>query len=125
MGIVWFNKKEKTGVATLSENNITLNKAATTYFENAYSVMLGIGPEEQNIVIKPLTKEEALRHDIPNTKKYRITVRSSYSRISNKAFMDEISELFSIDLKDEPKKFPTDWDNKEKILYVDLRGSVK
>jgi hypothetical protein len=40
MGIVWFNEKPKIGVATLSENNITLNKAATTYFENAYSVML-------------------------------------------------------------------------------------
>ena len=87
--------------------------------------MLGIGNEDHCIVIKPLTKEESLKHDIPSNKKYKITVRSSYSRVSNKAFMEEISVLFSIDFTGEPKKFPTNWDKKERILSVNLRGSIK
>ena len=125
MSIKWFNEKPKIGVATLTDQNITLNKAATSYFENAYSVMLGISEDESTIVIKPLDKSEAMRHDIPDNKKYRITVRSSYSRVSNKAFMQEISEIFNVDLADEPRKYPTSWDKKEHILMIQLRGSIK
>lgn len=125
MGITWFNEKPKSGVATLTHQNITLNKAATSYFENAYSVMLGISEDNQSIVIKPLDKEEAMRHDVPDNKKYRITVRSSYSRVSNKAFMEEISERFQVDLESEARKYPTAWDKKEHILYVQLRGSIE
>ena len=125
MAITWFNEKPKEGVATLSSNSITLNKTATTFFEHAYSVMLGINEGNQQIVIKPLLKAEAMRQDIPQRKKYRITVRASYARISNKAFMSEISELFNIDLSEEAKKFPTSWDKKEGIFCIDLRGNVK
>ena len=75
MEISWFNDKPKDCVATLSAGNITLNKMATIYFENAFSVMLGIEKSGHKIVIKPLLKAEAMRHDIPDNRKYRITVR--------------------------------------------------
>ena len=97
-------KKPKDCVVTLNQGNITLNKMSTTYFENAYSVMLGIEKDKQMIVIKPLLKAEALSHAIPDNKKYRITVRSSYSRVTNKAFVEEITELFGIDIETNPKK---------------------
>ncbi|MDD3067680.1 MAG: hypothetical protein WC134_02855 [Acholeplasmataceae bacterium] len=124
MEISWFNEKPKDCIVTVSTGNITLNKMATTYFENAYSVMLGIEKDKKMIVIKPMLKAEAQSHAIPDNKKYRITVRSSYSRVTNKAFVEEISDLFQIDLSTNPKKFVANWHSKEQILTVDLKEEL-
>lgn len=124
MEISWFNEKPKDCVVTLNQGNITLNKMSTTYFENAYSVMLGIEKDKQMIVIKPLLKAEALSHAIPDNKKYRITVRSSYSRVTNKAFIEEITDLFGIDISINPKKFVATWHAKEQILTVNLKEEL-
>ncbi len=124
MDITWFNEKPKDLIVTLAKGNLTLNKPATTFFENAYSVMLGYNKDQKTIFVKPLDKEHALRHDIPDSNKYRITVKSSYSRVTNKAFMDEISEIAKIDLGSDAKKFKASWLEKEQILIVDLKEEV-
>jgi len=124
MEITWFNEKPKDCVVTLAAGSLTLNKPATTYFENAYSVMLGIDKANKLIVIKPLSKSDAIRHDIADNKKYRITVRTSYSRVTNKAFMEEISELSKLNLETETYKYKSNWDSKEQILIVDLKEEL-
>ena len=125
MAIIWFNEKPKEGVVTIAQGHLTLNKPATTFFESAYSVMLGIDPDDKKVIIKPLDKATALRHDIPDTKKYRITVRSSYSRITNKAFVEELTGLFNLDFKNETIKFPAEWDNKQKVLVINMKEEIK
>jgi len=124
MGINWFNEPPKQSVATLTSGSITLNKPATTFFENAYSVMLGIDSDARMVVIKPLSKSEAMSHAIPDNKKIRITVRSSYSRITNKAFMDEVADLIGTPFEEASIKFPASWDNKEQVLMIDLKGDI-
>ncbi len=124
MEITWFNEKPKDCVVTLAAGSLTLNKPATTYFETAYSVMLGIDKTNKLIVIKPLSKSDAIRHDIADNKKYRITVRTSYSRVTNKAFMEEISELSKLNLETETHKYKAAWDSKEQILIVDLKEEL-
>lgn len=124
MEISWFNEKPKDCIVTFNPGNITLNKMATTYFENAYSVMLGIDKDNKLVVIKPLLKAEAQSHAIPDNKKYRITVRSSYSRVTNKAFVEEIAELFSVDISTNPRKFVANWHSKEQILTVNLKEEL-
>jgi hypothetical protein len=124
MEINWFNEKPKDCIITLAAGTITLNKPATVYFENAYSVMLGMDRLKQLIVIKPLTKADAMKHDIPENKKYRITVRSSYSRVTNKGFVDEIIEMSGINVLQEAHKFKARWDHKEQLLIVDLKEEL-
>ncbi len=124
MEITWFNEKPKDCIVTLAAGNLTLNKPATTFFENAYSVMLGIDKQNKLIVIKPLNKAEALRHDIAENKKYRMTVRSSYSRVTNKAFMEDINEWGNLNLEFETHKFKANWDNKSQILIVNLKEEI-
>jgi hypothetical protein len=124
MEITWFNEKPKDCVVTLAAGNITLNKPATTYFETAYSVMLGIDKSNKLIVIKPLSKSDAIRHDIAENKKYRITVRTSYSRVTNKAFMEEISDLSKLNLEAETHKYKATWDSNNQILIVDLKEEL-
>ena len=109
MDINWFNEKPKECVITLAQGNLTLNKAAANYFEHAYSVMLGIENKQKLVVIKPLNKAEALKQDIPENRKYKITVRSSYARITNKAFVEELVQMFGLTLGTEPLKFKSSW----------------
>ena len=124
MEINWFNEKPKDCIITLAAGTITLNKPATVYFESAYSVMLGMDEEKKAIVIKPLHKADAMKHDIPENKKYRITVRSSYSRVTNKGFVDEIIETFDINVLKETHKFKALWNQKEQYLVVDLKEEL-
>ncbi|OHE25394.1 MAG: hypothetical protein A2Z84_05930, partial [Tenericutes bacterium GWA2_35_7] len=119
MNIVWFNEKPKDCIVTIAAGNITLNKPATNFFENAYSVLLGIEKNNQLIVIKPLVKAEAVKHDIPESNKYKITVRTSYSRIANKAFIDEVGGLINIDFNQTTKKYKANWQHKDQLLLVD------
>lgn len=124
MNIVWFNEKPKDCIVTIAAGNITLNKPATNFFENAYSVMLGIERNQKMIVIKPLSKAEAIKHDIPESNKYKITVRSSYSRIANKAFIDEVGGFVDVNFSQETKKYKANWQNKEQVLLVNLKEEV-
>ncbi|MBP5446343.1 MAG: hypothetical protein J6Y28_09250 [Acholeplasmatales bacterium] len=119
MSIEWFDSSSKDGIATLYESNITLNKNTIRNIEDAYSVMLGIDAEKKQVVIKPLNKEQDMRGDIPQTHKYKITIRSSYGRIANKDFMRKIEKIGGFTLS-VPKKFKTIYDDDNNLVIIDL-----
>lgn len=120
MAITWYNEKQKDGIATLYESNITLNKACLAKLEMAYNVKLGIDYEQNIVIIKPISKDLSLRGDIPEKELYKITIRASYGRISNKEFMNEIQRFKNISLLHGPLKFKTHWDDNKKYLVIDL-----
>lgn len=121
MSFIWASKKPKDGVATLNESNITLNKAASSHFEHAYSVLLGLDPAKMRVAIKPVSKEEFDIGAIPEEKRHKITVRPSYARVSNKKFLKEVAELANIELKDANSfKFRANWSKEEHLLVIDL-----
>jgi len=74
------------------------------------------------IAVKPVTKEEISLGYIPEEQRHNITVKSSYSRICNKLFLKEVSQL--VDLKfvehHQAYKFKAFWDKKEEALIIDL-----
>lgn len=118
----WVSKKPLDDIATLYEANITLNKSATAYFENAYVVLLGLDNDNKLIAIKPITKEEINLGYVPPEQQHNITVKSSYSRICNKLFMQEVADLLHLDFSDnQSHKFKAAWSEKDKALIVDLK----
>lgn len=119
---VWASKKPLDELATLYEANITLNKSATSYFEHAYIVLLGLDKENNLIAIKPVTKEEISLGYIPQQQQHNITVKSSYSRICNKLFLKEVSNLLSLEFveKHQAYKFKAKWDKEENALIINL-----
>ena len=119
---VWASKKPFDELATLYEANITLNKSATSYFEDAYIVLLGLDKDKKIIAVKPVTKEEISLGYIPHEQQHNITVKSSYSRICNKLFLKEVSQLMNLEFveKHQAYKFKASWDSKEKALLIDL-----
>lgn len=121
---VWASKKPLDDIATLCESNITLNKAATGYFANAYVVLLGLDRDNKSIAIKPVTKEEINLGYVSPEQQHNITVKSSYSRICNKLFLKEIASLMQLDFTNNNCfKYRALWDGKEKALIIDLKKS--
>ncbi len=119
---IWASKKPLDELATLYEANITLNKSATTYFESAYIVLLGLDKENKKIAIKPVTKEEKSLGYIPKEQQHNITVKSSYSRICNKLFLQEVAELMNLDFQAQHAyKYKAAWDEKENALIINLK----
>ncbi len=119
---VWASKKPLDEMATLYESNITLNKSATAYFENAYIVLLGLDKKDLLIAVKPVTKEETGLGFVPPEQQHNITVKSSYSRICNKLFMQEIADLVHLDFTDNQSyKFKAKWSEKDRALLIDLK----
>jgi hypothetical protein len=121
MSFVWTSKKPNEGVATLYESNITLNKSASSHFDHAYNVLLGIDHNLKRIAVKPVTKQEFERGAIPEEKRHKITVRPSYARVCNKKFMKEVALLADLDLNNnQAYKFKTLWSKNDNALIIDL-----
>ena len=119
---IWVSKQPLDELATLYEANITLNKSATSYFENAYVVLLGLDNEKKLIAVKPVTKEEISLNYIPEEQRHNITVKSSYSRICNKLFLKEVAQVADLKFveRHQSYKFKAFWDKKENALIIDL-----
>lgn len=123
MSFIWTSKKPNEGIATLYESNITLNKAASTHFERAYSVLLGLDETTSRIAVKPLSKEEVELGTIPEEKRHKITVKSSYARVSNKKFMKEVAKFANLDLaSNKSLKFSATWSREDSALVIDLNN---
>ncbi len=120
MSFEWISRKPREGIATLYDTNITLNKSASSHFDNAYSVLLGLDRENKRIAIKPISKQEWQRGAIPAEKRHKITVRPSYARVSNKRFVQDVADLLGIDLSSRTPKFKANWNSEEKALIIDL-----
>ncbi len=121
MSYIWASKKPKDGVATLYESNITLNKSASSHFNHAFSVLLGVDSGTKKIAVKPISKEEHELGVIPEEKRHKITVKPSYARVCNKKFMKEIASLVGVDLGDNKSyKFKTSWSKHDSALLIDL-----
>jgi len=78
------------------------------------------------VAIKPLKKDTDSLGHIPEDRKYKISIKQSYSRVSNKLFIKTLSEDTGIQFKKtEAHKFIATWDQAEKILKIDLTKEVK
>ena len=127
MSIMWFDSetKNKNCIATIYDTNITLNKNACAFVENAYRVMLGLDYDKKTLYIRALNKDMATRGSIPMSSQYNISIKSSYARISNADFVREIKGILGVgSLKENPKKFIVEYQDGSDILKIDLNREV-
>lgn len=117
MGITWLSAKSKVGSASLYSTNITLNTIASTPFEYAYRVQVGID-ENKNILIQPINKEKVLRGDMDEYSLLKIAVKKTYSRISSTEIMKQLGDVLNLDYSEEPLKFETYWDEPNNVLII-------
>jgi len=121
MSVTWFNGEPKEIVVTITPTNLTVNKSGVQFFEFANQVMLGYDKDKDVILIRPLSKDDVLRGDIPEHTRYNISVNASYGRIANKAFISRISTVFELDFEEKGTKFKAVWNKNSNILEVRLK----
>jgi hypothetical protein len=123
MAFIWASKKPTDGVATLYESNITLNKVASSHFENAHKklILLGLDVPGKRIAIKPLSKDDIELGIIPEEKRHRITLKTSYGRVSNKKFIKDVADLLDLNFgNNSSHKFKAFWSKEDSALIIDL-----
>ena len=122
--IKWFNVKDRTGVASLYPNNITLNTAAMSPLDFAYRVQVGLD-DNGNIIIKPLSREVVESGVLDECCLLKLEIHKSFARISSALLLKQISEALDLTLTKSPIQFPTNWDSVENILIVNVKGGAK
>ena len=122
--IKWFNVKAKNGVASLYNNNITLNTTAMYPFEDAHRVQVGLG-DDGNIVIQPLTKAVVESGDLDESCLLKLERHKSFARISSTSLMKQISEVVGVTLSKTPVQYETSWDSVANVLTILVKEGQK
>ena len=122
--IKWFNVKERSGVASLYSNNITLNTTAMYPLDFAYKVQVGMD-EEKNIIIKPLAKDVVESGVLDECCLLKLEMHKSFARISSAVLLKQIGEELKLTLSKTPIQFETKWDSVENILIINTKGGQK
>ena len=122
--IKWFNVKDRNGVASLYNNNITLNTAAMSPLDFAYKVQVGID-DKQNIIIKPLSRDVVESGMLDECCLLNLEFHTSFARISSTQLLKQIAEELKLTLSKTPTQFVTRWDSVENILIIDTKGGAK
>lgn len=122
--IKWFNVKAKNGVASLYNNNITLNTTAMYPFDIAHKVQVGLS-EDGNIVIQPLTKAFIETGNLDESCLLKIERHKSFARISSVTLMKQIGDVLNIELSKSPVQYETSWDSEENILTILVKDGPK
>ena len=116
----WIKGNAYTMIATLNDTAITLNNSAAAYFADIRWCLVGLDDENKLMAINPVTKNEYDLHLYPMEDLHKISVGTGYARVSNKALMTSISALIGLPL--DGLKYLASWDEKEKMLVIDLNN---
>ena len=122
--IKWLNVKDRSGVASLYQNNITLNTTAMYPLDFAYRVQVGID-DDKKIIIMPFSKDTVESGVLDECCLLKLETHKSYARISSTQLLKQIAEELHLSLSKNPLQFETSWDSKENILIIDTRKEIK
>lgn len=117
MAIEWVNGSNFTKIATIYDNNITLNNSCIKLIENYKWCKLGIDKKAKKIYIK-LIKDILKEKNIEQSN--RISIGKTYVRITNKAFINQIYEIIDKNVKN--NKYLIDYDDTNKQFLIDLNN---
>ncbi|MBQ7888856.1 MAG: hypothetical protein IJ356_03770 [Erysipelotrichaceae bacterium] len=118
----WMTGNTYSNVVTLYANNFTLNSVACQYFQEIRWCLIGIDEASLKVAIKPVTAREIDLHLAPMEHLNKVSMGKGYARISNKHIVDEISTLIQKECNG--LKFLASYDEKEKMLIVDLNRQL-
>lgn len=124
MNVEWFtNEKEK--IATIYETNITFNTVASNYFKDMYSTQIGFDIENNVLLIKPITKDEALIRNLSDDELHPIAIKPSYGRINGKNIIKKLCQCYPIDFTNyKSHRYICEWDYEENLLKIYLTKEV-
>lgn len=125
MTVQWFSKSLQ-ALATIYDNNITFNTAASRFLDNAYKVVIGFDQKEKTLLIKTVSKEDVSMGLYKSEDLYSVAIKPSYGRIHSKQIVRNLCELFPLDFENKTSyKYACTWDAPQKVLKVNLQKEVE
>ena len=118
----WFKSNTSTSIVTIYPTNLTLNSSAAEYFDDIRWCMIGLDKKTFKIAIRPVTKRELDLKLFPTENLHKLSIGKGYARISSKSIISEVSSILNEEI--DSKKYISHYDEKEKMLIVDLKKEV-
>ena len=123
MGVKWINKTQAEGTATMFPNYLLTNREFVGKFEDKYSALVGLDDDTDQIVLKPLSKDEDMDPKYQDSLKIKINIQKSYIRFGNTKSMSLIASLLHVDVPKSGLKGKSFWNEKEEALFIILGGN--
>lgn len=114
----WVKGNVYAPIATLYNNNITLNNAAAAHFQDVRWAMVGIDHEAKQIAIKPVKKKDVDHKLVSLEKLHKVSIGKGYARITNKQMMEEISDMLGETLNG--SKYDAMYNDQQGLLIIEL-----
>lgn len=120
MNVQWFSNCPK-GVATIYDNNITLNTTAANHFKNTYGIIIGYVTDSKVLLLKSISKDDVAKGLYSDLDIHTIAIKPSYGRISGKSMINRLVQLFPINFSDNSlNKFDCEWNDETHSLSIFL-----
>ena len=123
MGVKWINKVEAEGTATMFPNYLMANREFVDKFDDKYSALVGLDDDTDQIVLKPLSKDEDEDPKYQDSLRIKINIQKSYIRFGNTKSMSLIASLLHVDVPKTGLKGRSFWNEKEDALFIILGGN--
>ena len=123
MGVKWINKGELEGTAIMFPNYLLTNRQFFDKFDNKYSALVGLDDDTDQIVLKPLSKDEDIDPKYQDSLRIKINIQKSYIRFGNTKSMSLIASLLHVDVPKTGLKGKSFWNEKEDALFILLGGN--
>lgn len=125
MNIEWISQEKRNNAITIYNNNITFSKQAANCFVDAYGIAVGFDKENQNIVMKRVTKDDVNNKVFAKEDIYNLTMKPSFGRINNKKLIVELSKYIGLDFsKKQSYKFSAIYNTGTKMLIIDTKEVI-
>ena len=123
MSVKWINKTTAEGTATMFPNYLITNREFLDKFDDKYSALVGLDDDTDQIVLKPLSKDEDADPKYQDSLKIKISIQKSYIRFGNTKSMSLIASLLHVDVPKTGLKGKSFWNEKEEALFILLGGN--
>lgn len=118
---IWSTPSSGAPIVSIASYGLTFNASAIELLKKPEKVLLGFDQTAKVIGVKPVTAED----EAEGTKGFTFAKRerSGYIRISNKDFIQYVSNKVGIDLT-KTTRFSADWDEDEQVLIIDITKPI-
>lgn len=120
MDVTWLSKTPHKGSVSIYRNNLTFNSVCLSYLKDAYMVRFGI--EGDSLLVEPLSKERVLVGDIDEKTLFKVSLSSTYARVSSTELVGNIIEGFSLCMDQEPIKKEVLYKEGDRYLSIPMKG---
>lgn len=114
----WVRASGTAPTVTISENALTLNSAAASYFQDIRYVMIGIDAEAKQLAIRGVSKKQLDLQLVSRDSLYKLSVGKGYARITSKIVIQKINESFHHTFVNE--KVDACYSDTENMLIADI-----